>query len=381
MKKKIALILNGVWLNSKSMSGGDIRFFELCSRLFNKKEVYCITNKKGNSFLKKELNKINYIITPNFFDYLTLMPSYILRTIYATFKMWKHKFEFIYSSSDTFPNVIPCYFAKNKHNKWVQVIHHIYEHWNTRQGNKIVNFVSYNLQKMSFILIKKKADRIILVNNLVREELIRKGFKKEKMFISYNGINLDYFNEIKKTNNEYNSIFLGRLNYSKGVFDLIKIWKEVTKKIPEAKLGIIGGGSEKIKEKLKKEIKINNLEKNVDLLGYLDNKKTFGILKNSNLFISASHEEGWGISISEAMACKVPVIVWDLPIYSEIYKDKIIQVKENEVNNFAKKIVELLKNKEKREDLSKEGYELIKKYSWKNVAKRENEILDGIKQT
>ena len=38
-------------------------------------------------------------------------------------------------------------------------------------------------------------------------------------------------------------------------------------------------------------------------------------MKSSKLFIFPSYEEGWGISITEAMACGLAVVCYDLKAY------------------------------------------------------------------
>jgi len=377
---KTALLINSFWSQNKIISGGDIRVLEISKRNFNNEETIILTSNKGKNYLEKELNKLNFIITPDFFDKFTIIPSYILRTFLATNKLKKTGPSIIYSSSDFFPDVIPAYFNKNKDNKWVQTVFHIYPNWRTRPGNKIINFVGYYLQKLSFYLIKKKADKIITINNQVKDELIKKGFNKDKIYVSSCACNIDYFNKVKKSKTGYDGIFLARLNYSKGIFDLIEIWKNVCKISPQARLGIIGGGSDAIKNELLIKINKAGLKDNIDLLGYLENDKAFSTLKSSKIFLFPSHEEGWGIAIAETMACKIPVVSWDLSVYKEVFEKYTIQIKENDINKFANKVVELLKDNKKRITLGNEGFKFIQKYSWNNVAKNELKIIRGDKK-
>ena len=76
--------------------------------------------------------------------------------------------------------------------------------------------------------------------------------KKEKIKLSYNGISLDYINKTKIFSKipSYDGVFLGRLNYSKGIMDLIEIWKRVIKKNSQLKLAIIGAGPKEIEDQL-----------------------------------------------------------------------------------------------------------------------------------
>lgn len=283
----------------------------------------------------------------------------------------------IYSSSDLFWEVIPAYIYKLKNQKieWIQLIHHIYPDWKKRQGNKAVNFLGYYLQKSSFFLIKRKADKIIISNYLVRDELIKLGLNEKKLFINSNGIDFDYFQTIQKKEPTCDGVFLARLSHSKGVVELVDIWKRVCDSVPSAKLAMIGGGNEDMKNMLAKKIKERGLEKNIDLLGFLEDDKAHSILKSGKVFVFPSHEEGWGIAIAEAMACGLPVVSWDLPNYKPVFENYTFRIKENDLKLFSGKIIEMLQNESYRKESGEKGKEFIKKYSWKNVAEAEYEII------
>lgn len=283
----------------------------------------------------------------------------------------------VYASSDLFWEVIPafCFKTRKKNVKWIQTIYHIYPDWKTRPGNKATNFFGYYAQRFSFLLIKKKADKIILINSLVKDDLKKMGFSEKKMIVSSVGVDSEYFENIAKAESAYDGVFLARLSPSKGVLDLIEIWKNVCGELSGAKLAVIGGGSEKTKKILLKKIKEFDLEKNIDLLGFLEDEKAHPILKSGKVFLSPSHEEGWGIAIAEAMACALPVVSWDLPVYGEIFEKYTARIEENNIKCFAKKVVELLKNGDSRREMGQSGQNYIKKYSWDHVAEKEMEII------
>jgi glycosyltransferase involved in cell wall biosynthesis len=285
----------------------------------------------------------------------------------------------VYCSSDLFWEVILAYIAKfkNKDVEWVQVIHHIYPSWRARSGSVVTNFFGEYFQKFSFFLICRKADKIILVNPLIKDSLIKNGFRKEKIYVLSNGVDVEYFDRIIKEEPSYDGVFLGRLSVSKGIDDLIEIWKNVVEKLPEARLAIIGGGEELTKDDLRKIIKENNLEKNIQLLGFVEDEQAYRILKSGKIFISPSHEEGWGIAIAEALACGLPAISWDLVNYKPVFEDYTIQIRENNTELFSDKIIETLKDENRRQELGERGKNFIKKYSWDNVAREELNIINS----
>lgn len=283
----------------------------------------------------------------------------------------------VYSSSDLFWEVIPAFYfkIKNKNIEWVQVIHHVYPDWRKRPGKKMENFFGYYAQRFSFWLIRKKSDKLILVNSLVKSHLIKKGFPEKKIFISSNGINLEHFEQIKRSETSYEGVFLGRLNYSKGLTDLVKIWKNVCQEFPGAKLAVVGGGSKETTISLSKKIMEHKLEKSIDLLGFLEDKEAHSILKSAKVFIFPSHEEGWGIAIAEAMACGLPVVSWDLPNFKSVFENRTLRVRENDFDLFAEEIRKFLRDEDSRKKFGDKGREFIQRYSWEKVAEKEYEII------
>jgi glycosyltransferase involved in cell wall biosynthesis len=144
---------------------------------------------------------------------------------------------------------------------------------------------------------------------------------------------------------------------------------------PNAKLGVIGEGSSEIKIDMLKIIKKFNLENNVILLGYLQDKDAAVVLKSSKIFLFPSHEEGWGIAVAEAMAAELPVVSWDLPVYKEVFENYTIRVDENNIESFSVKVIGLLKDDGKRVKSGIEGYQFIHKYSWDKVTEEEKKIF------
>ena len=381
-KKNIVIFLNAFWNNGEGMSGGDqmlIQIFKRIRKSFN--EVDCYTNIDGKKVIKDGgVCDIEYHISRRFFDKLFLGLNYILRTIQSLDVLSKKNVAIVYGGSDFFPDVIPAFLYKLFHPKvrWFQCIFHIYPNWRDRPGSKLKNFIAQYLQNFSF-LFARKADKIINLNYQVKNELIKKGFNEDKIVVNTPGIDLDYFKNLKVPENtkKYEATFLARLNPSKGIFDLVKIWQKVTDKKPMAKLAIMGGGSNEMRKKLRDKIKNNKLEKNIDILGFVENDEAFSIIKNSKIFLFPSHEEGFGIAIAEAMACGVSVISWDLPVYQEIFESHSIQVKENDIELFSKEILEILNNKIKRANIVKEAGDFIRKYSWELIAQKHLKILNS----
>ncbi len=375
MKRDFRIIATtfAFWLFGKGFGGGgDKRAMEILKRMHGKGvDINVITSKMGhNSYSKRFRTKYTVLPFP-ILDKLGILVSYVTRPIIACFSGFDFKKkDVLYSTSDFLSDVIPAFFWKkrNKGLKWVQTVHHI----------KKDGFLRTLAQRISFLFIRKHSDLIIVVNPLVKKNLLDLGFDEEKIKVNYNGVDPQKMEKYKPSTKGYACVYLGRLDVSKGIFDLIDIWDRVTKKMPKSTLAIIGSGEKKLEKRLKDSVIEKNLQKNIDILGFLEDKKAFGLLKSSKVFVLSSHEEGFGISILEAMECGKPCVVWDLPVYRSIYKKGMVRVREGDINAFAGEVTKLLKDKSLRNKISKDAKEQAGEYSWDKISKREEQLIKEV---
>ena len=374
--------MNSFWSKGKGVSGGEQIFIQVFKRIRDEFDnIFLYTNITGKTaVIDGGVRNIEFKVSNKYFDKCNIFVSYIFRTIKALSCLKNRKFEIIYSTSDFFPDVIPSYIYKmfNRNTKWFQCVFHVYPDWRRRPGNKLKNLFAQYLQKFSFFLMRK-SDCIININNQVRDYLVGNGFNRDNVVVIAPGIDIKYLENVpaERVEKKYDAAFLARLNPSKGINDLIDIWRLVVSKRENAKLAIIGWGSEETNNRINQNITKAKLADNIELTGFLENDAAFSLIKGSKIFIFPSHEEGFGIAIAEAMACSVPVIVWNLPVYSEIYENNIIQIKENDVESFADNVLELLENSEKRTNIAIAAKRFIYKYDWIDSSRRHFDIINS----
>jgi glycosyltransferase involved in cell wall biosynthesis len=363
--KNIIFFINSFWIfASKGASGGDEFVFQCIENSkLNYDKIYIICNEDAKKFAKRRLkNKknIKWVITPTFFDLFPFYISYCFRTVYSMIYMLVKgsKFDYIYSSSDFFPDVIPPFFNSllRPSSHWIQVVHHFYPYWNKRPGNIVYAFFGYYLQKISLKLIKS-SNKIICVNNDLFKFFTKQYTKQDIKLINV-GIDLNRIENIKKKfdyiklKKKYSAVYLGRLKPSKGIFDLPQIWKSVVKSNSNAKLVLIGEGSSKDKKKLRSLILENNLQNSIKIMGFLSYEKIIKIFYQSEVFILPSREEGFGLAILEALTCDLKVVVWDLKVFRTVYNNLVFKSKCYDFNDFSNKIIKIINSKEYKNKIS-----------------------------
>jgi glycosyltransferase involved in cell wall biosynthesis len=324
-------------------------------------------------FTKKETNSIFGIII-----------AYFIRVLISPLILFKNLpvFDFSFSNSCFFVDIIPALWLKifGRCRYWILMMDSVVPSPKERNGNFMVNFLTY----LESIIVGKIAnifaDIIFTVNPELKKEMVKRGIKKEKIIISQNGLFMEKINYVKEIKNKkYDAVYMGRISVNKGILDLIKIWGGIVKKMPKAKLAIMGMGLDNVVEKFKSNIKENGLEKNIDYLGFVPRPKKYEFLKNSKVFLylpKINSDESWGISLMEALACGLPAISYNLPIYENIYKTKsLIRVKLNDIDSVTEKLFYLLKNKKIWASLSRESINFAKNFDWFKIANKDLKLI------
>ena len=162
----------------------------------------------------------------------------------------------------------------------------------------------------------KKANKLIAVSRYVAESIIKEyHLQSNEVVVIPNAVNTDLFNpEVDDTkakelfflNTQKTILFVGRLEYNKGIFHLIDAFSMLKKDIPEAKLVIVGEG--KLKNWILSFIDARNLRNSVKILGGVESEYLPGIYAASDLFVLPSIMEGFGIVLLEAMATGKPCV-------------------------------------------------------------------------
>ena len=386
-EKTLHIFANAFWIYDKGMSGGDkltLEVLKCCNDEWSKVwKLILYTPIKFVNIVKGECdNDFDYRLTSKKENEgNSIIKAYILRTLKAlTLLPYFSEGHVFYSTTDILPDVIPAVVGKlfNRKSKWKIIVHHIIESYKTRPGSKITNFISCTQQKFALFLAKHYADTIIIESPLVHNYMKEKHFDEKKIVYAECGVNYEEIQEAvedKSNIPNFEGIFLGRLNGSKGIFELPIIWSKVVEKFPDARLALIGNGSQENKNKLENLIKEYNMQKHIIMLGYLENTEIYRYLGNAKVFVFPSHEEGWGIAISEGMAAGLPVVAYNLPIYDFVFKKGMVKIPFGEYQKFSEEIVAFLENEDYRRQTGEEAKMFVKRYDWKEVATREYKIL------
>ena len=113
-------------------------------------------------------------------------------------------------------------------------------------------------------------------------------------------------------------LFVGRFIDTKNVRFLLKALGTASK-VKKIKIVLVGHGPER--KQLELLTRKYGLEAEVYFAGLLSSFSIWSLMKTANLFVSLSAYEGCPNTVLEAMACRCPVIVSDIPAHREILNE------------------------------------------------------------
>ena len=181
----------------------------------------------------------------------------------------------------------------------------------------------------------------------------------------------------RKTNKirNHNLISIGRLSPLKAQDELILLGNMLKSKYKDISLTIIGDGEEM--DNLKYLIKSQKLEKNVHLTGFLNRSEIELKLLESNIFLTTSKSEAFGLVVIEAQSYKLPVVAFDSAKgVKEILEETGILVKNRDLSIMKEEVIKLFEDRKYRDEVAAASFENSKKYLLKNVSKEWNKIID-----
>ncbi len=154
-------------------------------------------------------------------------------------------------------------------------------------------------------------------DNLNHLRSILRPRPRESILQFSNGLDLALIKSCKPSSQcQYDLIFLGRLHVAKGIFDILDVVARLNRAGHKIKAALVGPVEPPVMTAVVDFISLNNIAGCVDILGYIPIRAKYEVLKASKLFVFLSYDDSFPIAILEAIACGLPIVAYDLPIFS-----------------------------------------------------------------
>lgn len=181
---------------------------------------------------------------------------------------------------------------------------------------------------------------------------------------------------------KYQLLFLSRVEYPKGIADLIQALEILVKQgIQDFYLTIVGNGPDY--EAIQVMIQQLNLKKYVNLVGLVtENEKIRKYYLDSDIFISPSHHEGFPRVLYEAMIFGTPIITTMVGSISYLMKDNYncISIETRDPEGIAQKLHSVITNYSAIGDLANNATLTIDNYLSQTKETHSEQLFRNVKE-
>ncbi len=353
------IIIANQLIGKSISSGGDVLAFQMVRRMPSVDTVILAPKLASESIAKacpgKEIfntGNLNPTSASSIIGGIITVLAYIERTISTSVFLFLHcsQIRSVYLTGDFLCDVLPAYimriFCKNNRIKVVGNFYHLNPSPKDRKGNPpLISYFSRIFQELSLRLMRKTLSQIFVLTEEGKRDLVNKSFDSKRVVVS--GAAADVpgaVGDIKHPNTNQ-IVYVGRINNTKGAFDLVEILKIIIKSKPRVRCVMVGSASIEDLQKMKTMIKKNGLDSNIILTGFLDDNEKYKIISQSKCLVLPSKEEGFGIVIMESLSLGVPVVCFDLPAIELIYGKykQVYRLRLGDIEQFSNRVVKILK--------------------------------------
>lgn len=383
LKKVLILVENlsvpfdrRVWLEARALKENGFVVSVICPRF-----------KREKSFEKLEgVNIYRYSLAPatkGAWSYMIEFSyCFIMTFLFSLVVFFRHGFNIIHACNppDTF--FLIGIFYKICGKKFYYDQHDLCpEIYLSKYGEHRKDFLYRALLALEYFTYKT-ADKVIVTNNSYRDVVILRGkLNPDKVFVVRTGPDMAGFKknfpkeELKK-DKEYLVVYLGVMAPQDGVDYLLMAIDILVNKYErnDITFSLIGSGdSIQDLKALKEEL---SLDGSVVFTGRVSDETLFSYLAASDVCVAPDpknplNDKSTMNKILEYMAMSKPIVSFDLKESRYSAGDAALYAAPNNVQDFADKIIELLKDPERRNRMGKIGYERLKgELSWDYNKKR-----------
>lgn len=227
--------------------------------------------------------------------------------------------------------------------------------------------VDYKIFGPLFKAIWKKASALVACSEGLKSRALR-FLPSAAIDIIPNGVDLDSYSpsESKQLSDELKLITVGRLSVTKRIEILIDAVDLLIKQGYRVRFLIIGGGAGE--ESLRRLIIRKNLTKFIELTGRMGTEHMPDLYRVSDIYISATMQEGMSNAMLEAMASGLPIITTRCEGVEELIIDNGIIVEQDDAESMAEAVRQLTNDSGMYEQMSIGARKLAERFTWKIVA-------------
>jgi len=248
--------------------------------------------------------------------------------------------------------------------------------------------LEYPVHRSLFWTTLRGSDHICVCSSTVLHNVNVYGhFSPDKISLIYNGVNFDYIDSVKNEAAEdhgecspaHTVLYSGRLFGPKGIMHMITAFYRLQKQIADVNLKIFGSGP--LEERAKKLVSELGMKDRVCFGGFVPRRKLLAEVKSCDVVVLPSLVEAQPMSALEAMACRKPLVAFDMPYVREFLTDdyNAFLVPRGNVDDLCDRILTLLLDKKLRVRIGQNAYRYVKaNHNWNSLVDKYLEVYEKV---
>ncbi len=371
------LIIN--WRSIKDVleGGAERATFEFAKRWVSVHgaEVFWLSPKYKNDCVDETIDGVKFVyvglpLSRNIFKLMYLFPYFYFSVISTYFTKFRNKIDIVIDQVHGIPYLTPLYVIEKK----IIYIHEVAGAiWDLMYPFPI-NLIGRFFERLFFLPYSDI--KFIANSNSTKKDLIEKVKIQNKniKIINY-GVSAPKNELVGVKESVFTVMYLNRIVKMKGIERGLKSFAKVVKKIPQAKLWVVGTGEQIYLNELKTLVNDLNLANNVVFKGFVDGKDKFDLLSRSHVLINPSYLEGWGLVNIEANRMGTPAVVFNVRGSIDSVVDGVngYICPNDDLDCFSEKIIEAGNN----DALRKSAIDYSQKFDWDLQADKFYEELNN----
>lgn len=238
-----------------------------------------------------------------------------------------------------------------------------------------LDYCQGKLRKKALELVRKEANKLVLLSRMDYTNYINKiRFPEEKLVQIYNPLSFE-IDKVLDHQGQKKVTAIGRISWEKGFDLLLRSWKLVEQEIEDWELEIVCGDGDW--RKLQHEANEMGCR---HVVCSPPTKNVIDKLAQTSIYALSSRFEGFGLVITEAMACSVPVVSYNCGCGpTEIICDGIdgYLVEPENVKEYADSLLKLMRNSDLSIKMGKAAYYNSKRFSLSAILPKWIDLIEN----
>lgn len=211
------------------------------------------------------------------------------------------------------------------------------------------------------------ADVVVVISPFERQLIEKAGFPVKRFELVPPGLDLNKYKDIRTDPFAKRGIqgevllSVGRLSESKGFTDVLEVLPDLIKNTPTLYY-VIAGEDFGYGESLKLQAKHLGIQDHVYVLGKLSDEELIGAYQHCKVFVHPSHYEAFGIVLTEASACRKPIVARNSSAIPYAAPHNVSSLLFNTKDELRESLIALLKDTELQNKLGGDGHAYVCKH-------------------